>query len=323
MQHKQLGGSGLKVSVIGHGTWGPYRTEDECSNASACVDAAYQSGVTFFDTANEYGGGRAEVVLGEALRQYPRSSYVVASKVFAPMGPGVNERGLSRKHILESIGASLSRLRLEYVDLYQCHRFDPSVPLEETCRTMHDLIRRGQVMYWGTSEWTGEHLREAAGVCEANGWDQPVSNQPQYSLIWRKPEKSVLPASRELGIGTLAWSPLAMGVLTGKYRDVDDVPVASRAAGPHSTFVRDLFGYFRNEVFDVVRELEALATDLGYTLPQLCLRWCIDRGDAASAIAGASRSAQVQANAVAGDLVVDRSVYAQMELLVERVLPME
>ena len=310
MQFRQLGQWGVRVSVIGLGSWLTYGGSVEEDTAVACLKRAWERGVTFFDTANVYMRGRAEEVVGGALRGLPRHDYVLATKVFFPMGEGPNDRGLSRKHIRAQIEASLRRLGTDHVDLYQCHRFDDATPLEETCRAMDDLVRGGMILYWGVSEWSAAQIRQAVELCRREGWAVPVSNQPQYSALWRGIEAEVLPTSKELGLGQVVWSPLAMGILTGKYRSVADVPPDSRAAGPGVQFMRR---YFTQEVLDAVSSLEPIAREAGCTLTQLALAWVLRDAGVSSAIVGATKPSHVDDNVAAGDLALDHALLTRVD----------
>ncbi|MEX0659097.1 MAG: aldo/keto reductase family protein [Egibacteraceae bacterium] len=310
MQYRTLGRWGVKVSTVGLGSWLTFGGSVEEDIATACVARAYELGVNFFDTANAYAKGRAEEVVGAALAGYPRASYVLATKVFFPMGEGPNDRGLSRKHIMEQAHASLRRLGVDYVDLYQCHRYDAGTPLEETCRAFDDLIRRGDILYWGTSEWSADQIAHAVSVCRAHGWADPVSNQPQYSALWRAPERRVLPTCAELGLGNVVWSPLAMGVLTGKYTTVDDVPEDSRAAGADARFMTR---YLTQEVLDAVGRLRPVAADAGCSVAQLALAWVLARQTVSSAIVGATKTGHVDDNVAAGDLDLDAGLLATVD----------
>ena len=318
MRYRRLGRWGVKVSTVGLGSWLTYGGTVEEDAATACIAQAYDAGVNFFDTANSYNRGRAEEVVGAALARYPRESYVLATKVFMPMGEGPNDRGLSRKHIREQSDASLRRLGADYIDLYQCHRYDSDVPLEETCRAMDDLIRAGKVLYWGTSEWTAEQIRAAVALCEARGWSRPVSNQPQYSALWRRVEESVLPTSTELGLGQVVWSPLAMGVLTGKYASTADVPADSRAASSQREFMRR---FWSEEVLDAVQSLQPLAAEAGCSLAQLALAWCLRQPAVASVITGASKPSHVVDNVAAADLDIDPAIFDAMDARLGPVAP--
>ena len=312
MEHRRLGRWGLKVSTVGLGSWLTYGESVEEEAATACIKRAYEQGVTFFDTANVYARGRSEEVVGRALADLPRERYVLATKVYFPMGEGPNDRGLSRKHVTEQLHASLRRLGTDYVDLYQCHRYDVETPLEETCATMADLVAAGKVLYWGVSEWSADQIAHAVSLCRAHGWPEPVSNQPQYSALWRGIEERVLPTCDELGLGQVVWSPLAMGILSGKYRSVDDVPPESRAAGSQRTFMRR---YFTQEVLDAVAEAKAVADEAGVSLSQLALRWCLRQPGVSSVIVGATRTAHVDDNVAAADLEVDPGALERFDAL--------
>src|SRR5680860_606316 len=318
MRYRSLGRWGVKVSTVGLGSWLTYGGTVEEDAATACIATAYEAGVNFFDTANNYNRGRAETVVGAALAPYPRASYVLATKVFNPMGEGPNDRGLSRKHIREQSDASLRRLGVDYIDLYQCHRYDAEVPLEETCRAMDDLIRSGKVLYWGTSEWTADQISHAVSLCRANGWSLPVSNQPQYSALWRQIEDAVLPTSTELGLGQVVWSPLAMGVLTGKYTSTADVPADSRAGGTQRKFMRR---FLDDEVLAAVQSLRPLAEEAGCSVAQLALAWCLRQPGVSSVITGASKPSHVTDNVAAADLDVDASTFDAMDRLLAPVAP--
>lgn len=310
MEYRKLGRWGVNVSAVGLGSWLTYGGSVDEDTATACIHRAYEQGVTFFDTANVYARGRAEEVVGMALAGYPRSSYVLATKVFFPMGEGPNDRGLSRKHITEQAHASLRRLGVDYVDLYQCHRFDPATPLEETCRTFDDLIRRSDILYWGTSEWSADQIAHAVSLCRMHGWAEPVSNQPQYSALWRDCEKRVLPTCAELGLGNVVWSPLAMGVLTGKYTSVDDVPPGSRAAGADATFMRR---FLTREILDAVSVLRSVAEEIGCSPAQLALAWVLSRQAVSSAIVGATQTRHVDDNVAAAELKPSAEALARID----------
>jgi len=310
MQYRNLGHTGVKVSAVGLGSWLTYGGSVESETAVTCIARAYDKGVTFFDTANVYGRGRAEEVVGGALRKYPRDSYVLATKVYFPMGEGPNDHGLSRKHVFEQCGQSLKRLGVEYVDLYQCHRYDVNTPLEETCQVMDDLIRQGKVLYWGTSEWTADQILRAVSICKERGWSRPVSNQPQYSALWRHIESAVLPASEMLGIGNVVWSPLAMGVLTGKYESVKNAPAGSRAAGASAEMMES---FFRQDVLDAVQRLKPIAKENRASVGQLSLSWCLRQRAVSSVIVGATKVEQVDENVAAADLHIEPDVFAAMD----------
>jgi voltage-dependent potassium channel beta subunit len=305
MRYCRLGEAGVQVSAVGLGSWLTYGGSVEEETAAACIRRAFDHGVNFFDTANVYAGGRAEEVMGRTLSAFRRDDYVLATKVYFPVGDGPNDSGLSRKHVREQVHHSLRRLGVDYVDLYQCHRYDPDTPLEETCRVMDDLVRAGTVLYWGTSEWSADQLRRAVELCRSEGWAAPVSNQPQYSALQRRVEASVLPTSEELGLGNVVWSPLAMGVLTGKYRSVDDLPEGSRAAGRGRRFME---AWLTQETLDAVAAAGKLAAEAGCSLSQLALAWCLRQPAVSSVIAGATRPEHVDDNVAAADLELDPRV---------------
>jgi voltage-dependent potassium channel beta subunit len=309
MRYRRLGRAGVKVSTVSLGSWLTYGGSVEEDTATACIHRAYELGVNFFDTANAYARGRSEEVVGAALRQFPRESYVLATKVYFPMGDGPNDSGLSRKHVWEQCHASLRRLGVDHIDLYQCHRYDEATPLEETCRVMDDLIRQGKVLYWGVSEWTADQIASAHHLCRAEGLHPPASNQPQYSALYRRVEKRVLPVSEELGIGNVVWSPLAQGVLTGKYTSVADLPEDSRAAGESGSFMRN---FLQQETLDAVQELRPLADDLGASITQLALAWCLRQPAVSSVIVGATKVGHVDDNVAAADLDVPAEVLARV-----------
>ena len=320
MRYRNLGRWGVKVSAVGLGSWLTYGGSVEEDAAQACMRRAFERGVTFFDTANVYARGRAEDVVGRTIAEFPREQIVLATKLYFSMGEGPNDRGLSRKHVREQIDASLRRLRVDYVDLYQCHRFDTSTPLEETVRAMDDLVRAGKILYWGVSEWTADQIAAACDLARARGWAEPVSNQPQYSALWRRIEPRVLPVCREYGLGNVVWSPLAMGILSGKYTDAAKPPAGSRAAGRSKDMMED---YFTQPVLDAVQRLEPLAGEAHCTLAQLALAWCLRDEVVSSVIVGATRPEQVDDNVAAADLDVDPSVFARMDDILAPVAPYE
>ncbi len=320
MRYRKLGRSGVSISAVGLGSWLTYGGSVEAEAAAACIRRAYERGINFFDTANVYSGGRAEEVVGDAISAYDRSSIVLATKVYFPMGKGPNDRGLSRKHVTEQCEASLERLDVDYIDLYQCHRYDRETPLDETCRVMDDLIRAGKILYWGVSEWNADQIASAVALCRANGWEQPVSNQPQYSALWRRIEERVLPTTRDYGLGNVVWSPLAMGILSGKYTDASHPPAGSRAAGKSKDMMED---YFTQPVLDAVAKVKPLAAEAGTSLASLSLAWCLRRGEISSVIIGASKPEHVDDNVAAADLDVDPAIFAKMDAILEPVAPYE
>jgi voltage-dependent potassium channel beta subunit len=316
MQYRKLGRWGVQVSTVGLGSWLTYGGSVEEDAAKECIWRAYDLGVNFFDTANVYRRGRAEEIVGRALSDFPRDSYVLATKVYFEMGDGPNDGGLSRKHVVEQCHRSLRRLDTEYIDLYQCHRYDGDTPLEETCRVMDDLVRQGKILYWGVSEWTADQIAHAVGICRSEGWAVPVSNQPQYSALWRHIEPRILPTCEDLGVGNVVFSPLAMGILTGKYTSVDEVPPDSRAAGEDVKFMRR---YFTQEVLDAVDKTRALAQEAGCTQGQLALAWCLRQAFVSSVIVGATKSSHVDDNVAAADLDLDDDVIDAYDEILEPV----
>jgi aryl-alcohol dehydrogenase-like predicted oxidoreductase len=301
----------MKVSEVSLGSWLTYGGSVEQDAARACIRRAYELGINFFDTANVYHRGAAETVLGEVLADYPRDSLVIATKVFFPMGEGPNDRGLSRKHIVEQCHASLRRLKTDYVDLYQCHRYDPAVPLDETLRALDDLVCQGKVLYPGVSEWKAGQIAEAVGMQERMGWHRLVSSQPQYSMLVRTIESEVVPASQRLGLGQIVWSPLAQGVLTGKYRPGAPLPQGSRATDPSSNaFMEPLL---QQPVLEAVDRLRPIADQVGVTLAQLAIAWVLRLPNVSSAIVGATKVEQVEGNAAASGVKLGDDVLARID----------
>ncbi|HYI33248.1 MAG TPA: aldo/keto reductase family protein [Glaciibacter sp.] len=312
MEFRYLGNSGLKISEITYGNWLTHASQVENDIARQCVRAALDAGITTFDTADTYANTEAEVVLGDALKGERRQSLEIFTKVYWPTGPkGHNDVGLSRKHILESIDGSLRRLQMDYVDLYQAHRYDYETPLEETMQAFADVVRAGKALYIGTSEWTADQLRAAAPLARELGF-QLISNQPQYSMLWRVIEEQVVPASEELGISQIVWSPIAQGVLTGKYKPGADAPEGSRATdtkgGAHT-----VKSFLREEVLTAVQRLSPIADDLGLTMAQLAVAWVLQNPNIASAIIGASRPEQVVENVGATRVTLDADTMARID----------
>lgn len=308
MKYRKLGGTGLKVSEISLGSWLTYGGYVERENAVNAIKTAYDLGINFFDTANVYERGAAEELVGEALKAYPRESYVLATKVFGQMGDGPNDRGLSRKHIIEQANASLKRLGHDYVDIYYCHRHDPETPLVETLRAMDDLVRQGKVLYIGVSEWQASQIAEALGVADRYLLDRIVVNQPIYNMFDRYIEKEIIPLGERSGIGQVVFSPLAQGLLTGKYTSASDIPVDSRAA--KLDWVRK---GITDEKIGKVRKLEGIAGELDITVGNLALAWILRQSNVASALVGASRPEQVTENAKASDIELDQDVLNRIE----------
>ncbi|MEU3274252.1 aldo/keto reductase family protein [Saccharomonospora sp. NPDC006951] len=299
MRYRRLGKWGVKVSEITLGTWLTHGGRSGTGTAIECTRRAYDLGVNLFDTANEYQAGEAERMLGKALSCFPRETYLVATKVFSPMGQGPLERGLSRKHVLGQADASLRRLGLDHIDLYQCHRFDSEVPLEETAAVMNDLIRWGKVLYWGVSEWSASQLQDILSLCRTRGWSAPVCSQTHYSGLWREHEREVLPACRSLGMGVLAFAPLAHGVLTGKYPPGVEPPEGSRRAG-EDRWIFDR--YSEHVLLEAVQKFRALAEEHGLTAAQLALGWCLRNPAVTGVLIGASRLGQLEENVAAAEL---------------------
>jgi aryl-alcohol dehydrogenase-like predicted oxidoreductase len=300
LNYRGLGDSGLRVSEICLGSWLTYGGAVERAQAEACVDAAFDAGINFVDTANVYSGGKAEEFLGDVLARRPRDSYILATKVFGEMPNG--DRGLSREQIHKQIDDSLARLRTDYVDLYQCHSWDPDVPLEETLEALDEIVRAGKVRFVGVSNWSGEQIAQAVDLCYGRGWAKPVSSQPEYSLLHREPEADVFPVSRANGISQIVWSPLAQGVLSGKYRPRHCFGAGTRAAARGDTFMSR---YLEDDVLERVQRLRPIADGLGITMAQLALAWVLREPNLASAIVGASLPEQVAENAAASGLELD------------------
>ncbi|WP_370972289.1 aldo/keto reductase family protein [Amycolatopsis sp. cg9] len=312
MEFRRLGRSGLNVSEISYGNWLTHGSQVEEDQAHACIKAALDAGITTFDTADVYANTAAESVLGRGLKGQRRESLEIFTKVFWPTGPkGPNDKGLSRKHILESANASLARLGTDYVDLYQAHRFDRTVPLEETMLAFADLVRQGKVLYVGVSEWTAEQISRGAAL--ARELKIPfVSNQPQYNMLWRVIEDQVIPASEREGLSQIVWSPIAQGVLTGKYKPGQDYPAGSRATDEKGG--ANMVARFLDEnVLKRVAELEPLAKQAGLTLAQLAVAWVLQNPNVASAIIGASRPEQVHENVKAAGQKLDADLLAAID----------
>ncbi len=307
MKYRQLGNSDLKVSEISLGSWLTYSGGVERQRAEACVRKAFEVGINFIDTANVYGQGAAESFLGEVLQGIDRSSYILATKVFFPMSP--SDRGLSAAQIYKQIDASLQRLRTDYVDLYQCHRYDANTPLEETMEALTEVVRQGKTRYIGFSEWSPAQIEAALALPDVERF---VSSQPQYSMLWRKPEAEVFPLCAANGIGQIVWSPLAQGVLTGKYQPGQAPPQDSRAANEKMNvfFDNDLRS---DRILSAVQQLKPIAADLGLSMAQLALAWVLRDSRVSSAIIGASRPEQVVDNAAASGVELTDEVLKGIE----------
>jgi voltage-dependent potassium channel beta subunit len=309
MKYRRLGDAGMKVSAISLGGWINFgEGKVAAERAQAVVERAYERGVNFFDLADIYGKGEAERHMGALLGRYPRHTLVISTKLFWPMSDDINDRGLSRKHIFESIDKSLGRLGTEYVDIYFCHRPDPDTPIEETARAMDDLIRMGKVLYWGTSEWSAGEVSAAHSICERYGWARPKAEQPQYSMLWReRVESELIPATQPRGIGLVVFSPLAMGMLTGKYDD--GVPSESRFASEE--WARERMQTDDNMAR--VRRLKPIADSLGISRSQLALAWALRSHAVSSVITGATRPEHVEENVAAAEVVLAESDLAAIE----------
>jgi len=312
MDFRYLGNSGFKISEITYGNWLTHGSQLENEQAQACVKAALDAGITTFDTADVYANTKAETVLGEALKSERRESLEIFTKVFGPTGPkGHNDLGLSRKHIMEAVNGSLSRLQTDYIDLYQAHRYDYETPLEETMQAFADLVRMGKVLYVGVSEWTVEQLRAGHALAQQLGF-QLISNQPEYSMLWRVIEAEVVPASEELGISQVVWSPIAQGVLTGKYRPGEQPPTGSRATddkGGADMIKR----WMSDDVLNRVQQLAPLASEAGLSMAQLAVAWVLQNANVATAIIGASRPEQVYDNAKAAGVKLSTDLLTQID----------
>src|SRR3712207_963652 len=318
MEYRRLGGSGVKVSEISLGSWLTYGGSVAEEQARACINRAYELGINFFDTANVYMRGVAEEIVGRALKGFERDSYFLATKVYFPMGEGPNDRGLSRKHITEQCHASLRRLGVDYVDLYQCHRYDEETPLEETMRALDDLVRQGKVLYVGVSEWTADQIGEALRLAKEMNLDRIVSNQPRYNMLQRGIEDAVIPLSEREGVGQVVFSPLAQGILTGKYRPGEAPGEGTRAADPESSrFMRRLMN---EEVLTAVDGLRAVASEADLTMTQLALAWVLRQPNVSSAIIGASRPEQVEDNAAASGMELPPEALGRIDDILDGVV---
>ena len=295
MEYRQLGKWGARVSCLGMGSYLTIGMACDKETSQVMVREAIDAGINYFDTANAYNLGQAEIALGECLADYPRSSLFVLTKVFAPMGDGPNDRGLSAKHIREQCDASLKRLGMDYVDVYMCHRPDPCTPLEETIRAMEDLIRSGKVLYWGFSEWPSSLIMEADGLVKAVGARPPVVSQPRYNLLYRHPEDTLFPTTAKLGIGNVTFSPLAHGVLTGKYKPGETPAAGTRAADPKkNTIMMEL--YWSDDKLAKALELGAMGADHGVGAAEMALAWCLSNLNVSSVILGTTRVEQLRQN---------------------------
>ncbi|HEY5015538.1 MAG TPA: aldo/keto reductase family protein [Streptosporangiaceae bacterium] len=312
MEYRHLGRSGLKISEIAYGNWLTHGSQIEEDAARSCVAAALDEGITTFDTADAYAGTRAEEVLGRALHGVRRESVEIFTKVFWPTGGGVNDRGLSRKHIMESAHASLRRLQTDYVDLYQAHRYDHETPLEETLRAFDDLVRQGKALYIGVSEWRAEEIAAAVRIASQMGFDRIIANQPQYNMIWRVIEAEVVPLCEKEGIGQVVFSPIAQGILTGKYLPGVDAPAGSRAAD-ESGGAAMISRFMSDSLLARVQELRTVADEAGLSLAQLAIAWTLQNPNVAAAIVGATRPDQVADNAGASGVRLDAGLLRRID----------
>jgi aryl-alcohol dehydrogenase-like predicted oxidoreductase len=319
MDFRYLGNSGFKISEITYGNWLTHGSQLENDQAHACVRASLDAGITTFDTADVYANTMAETVLGEALKGERRESLEIFTKVFGATGPkGHNDVGLSRKHIMESIDGSLSRLQTDYIDLYQAHRYDYFTPLEETMQAFADLVRMGKVLYIGVSEWTADQLRDGAALAKELGF-QLISNQPEYSMLWRVIEAEIMPTSRELGISQVVWSPIGQGVLTGKYRPGEQPPAGSRATDDKGG-ANMIKRWMDDDVLSRVQQLVPLAEEAGLSMAQLAVAWVLQNDNVATAIIGASRPEQVHDNVGAAGVKLDGDLLRKIDEVLDPVV---
>ena len=318
MESRYLGNSGFKISAISYGNWITHGSQVEEDTANACVKRALDLGITTFDTADVYAGTRAEAVLGRALAGVPRESIEVFTKVYWPTGAGVNDRGLSRKHIMHSIDASLKRLKLDHVDLYQAHRFDVETPLEETMLAFADIVRQGKALYIGVSEWDADQITRGAAL--ARELRIPfISNQPQYSMLWRVIEQEVIPASQDAGMSQIVWSPMAQGVLSGKYLPGQPPPAGSRATDELSgkNFIAR---WLNDDVLTRVQQLKPIAEKAGITMAQMSIAWVLQHKNVASAIIGATRPEQLDDNVKAAGVVLEADTLKAIDKVLDGVI---
>ena len=314
MKYRRLGNSGVKVSEVCLGSWLTFGNATEDETALKCIDRAYELGINFFDTANVYARGKSEEVVGRGLSKFPRDSYVVATKVFFQMndGPMPNNKGLSRKHIMEQCEASLKRMELDYIDLYQCHRYDTETPLDETLSALDDLVSQGKVLYLGFSQWSPAQIAEAVALQRAHHLDRFVSSQPDYNMLSRGIEKEIIPLCEREGIGQIVYSPLAQGLLTGKYTPGQPPPSGTRAADPKQNMFLNR-GELDNALLERIQKLKPIAEQLSLSMAQLALAWCLRQKNVSSVIIGASRPDQVDDNAGAVGVTLSPEILQAIE----------
>jgi aryl-alcohol dehydrogenase-like predicted oxidoreductase len=319
MQYRKLGNTGMYISEITYGNWITHGSQVESDAAIKCVRTALDLGITTLDTADVYAGTEAESVMGKALKGVKRESYELFTKVYWPTGSGKNDRGLSRKHIMESCNASLKRLNTDYVDLYQAHRFDFETPLEETLGAFDDLIRSGKVLYIGFSEWTAEQISAALKIQDQKGYYRFISSQPQYSMLWRVIESQVVPLSEKEGIGQIVWSPIAQGVLTGKYLPGGKIPAGSRATDKKGG--KDMIASFMKEpILQAVQKLIPIAQKVDLTLAQLAVAWVLQNSNVSSAITGATKPSQIKENVKAAGVKLEKSIMDEIDMVLGAVV---
>jgi len=316
MLYRTVGDSGLKVSEISLGSWISFRDVNDMEIPEKIIDAAVARGINFFDTAG-YQNGNAEMILGKTLAKYPRESCVIATKVFGNTGTGPNERGLSRKHIFAHVDISLKRLRTDYIDLYYCHWYDPEVPIEETFRAMDDLVKSGKIRYYGLSNWTAAQIAYGMRFADKYLLYRPIANQPSYSILDRYIEAETIPLSRRLGMGQVVYSPLAQGVLTGKYSSADRAPEGSRAADPAARGRVSVTDFLTDSALRCVEKLQAIAKDGGMSVTEMSLAWVLRQPNVASAITGASSPGQIEMNAGASGIKLSDSAIREIDKALE------
>lgn len=312
MEYRRLGSTGMYVSEISYGNWITHGSQVESEAAIKCVREALNQGITTFDTADVYANTKAEVVLAKALKGVRRESYELFTKVYWPTGPGKNDRGLSRKHIMESCHASLKRLNTDHIDLYQLHRYDFETPLEESLSALDDLVRQGKVLYVGFSEWTAEQISQGLKIQDQRGYTRFVSSQPQYSALWRVIEAEVVPLSQKEGIGQIVWSPMAQGVLTGKYMPGKKPPTGSRATDKKSGAAM-ISRWMRDEVLTAVQLLKPIAESIDLSMSQMALAWVLQNSNVSSAIMGATKPSQIKDNVKASGVKLPQEVMAAID----------